>query len=153
MTHPSYETDFYQWTQAQAEALRAKASEDLDWDNLAEEIESLGKSDRRAVESYLEVIATHVLKWVYQPQERTRRGRRRRNSIEEARRQLQLIIEDSPSLRERVPVLLARAYPHARRKAHRETGLPLATFPEACPWPPELLQEADFLPEELPGAP
>lgn len=149
MTETGYDHDFYAWTQNQAAALHAKAWDQLDLDNLAEEIESLGKSDRRAVERYLEVIATHLLKWVYQPQERARRGRGWCSSVDEARRQLQLILEDSPSLRERVPVLLIRAYPHARRKAHRETGLPLATFPETCRWSPEQHLDEDFWPPSV----
>ena len=149
MTETGYDHDFYAWSQNQAVALRAKAWEQLDLDNLAEEIESLGKSDRRAVESYLEVIATHLLKWVYQSRERARRGRGWRNSVDEARRQLQLILEDSPSLRERVTVLLVRAYPHARRKAQQETGLPLAIFPGTCHWTPEQILNEDFWPPSV----
>jgi hypothetical protein len=72
---------FYVWTQAQAQALRAKQWKALDLEHLAEEIESLGKRDRRAVESSLEVVMTHVLKWIHQPQERPRRGRSWRRSI------------------------------------------------------------------------
>ena len=69
MTAPDYETDFYTWTQSQAAALRARQWEALDLANLAEEIESLGKSDRRTVVSYLEVVAKHLLKWIHQLQD------------------------------------------------------------------------------------
>jgi hypothetical protein len=147
MTHTSYDTDFYRWTQAQAEALRAKDWPALDVSNLAEEIESLGKRDRRPVQSYLVVLLQHLLKWAYQPDERKRRGAGWPDSIEEACRQIELILHDSPSLRRQLPDFLAWAYPHARRKAARETRMSLATFPEACPWTPDQLQDEDFLPE------
>jgi Domain of unknown function DUF29 len=66
MTTPNDEADFYQWTQAQAAALRAKDWGALDLENLAEEIESLGRSERRAIAHQLERVLIHLLKWVYQ---------------------------------------------------------------------------------------
>jgi uncharacterized damage-inducible protein DinB len=63
----TYDTDFYQWTQQQADLLRQGALSALDRENLAEEIESMGKSGQRAVESYLRNILLHLLKWQYQP--------------------------------------------------------------------------------------
>ena len=74
MSKPTYDTDFYAWTQEQAAQLRAKVWEDLDLENLPEEIEALGKSDRRAVQSHLVVLIQHLLKWAYQPQQRERYG-------------------------------------------------------------------------------
>jgi Domain of unknown function DUF29 len=142
-----YEHDFYLWTQAQAAALRAKDLAQLDLDHLAEEIESLGKRDRRGMESYLEGVMLHVLKWVYQPQERPRRGRSWRRSIDNARGGMERLVRDSPHLRELPPPLVAQAYRRARRGAARDTGLPLATFPEVCPWTLEQLQDEEFLPE------
>jgi hypothetical protein len=140
-----YADDFYAWTQTQAAALRAKDWVALDLENLAEEIESLGKRDRRAVESYLEVIAKHLLKWRYQPARRTPSWR---HSVRQARTRLSRLLRDHRTLRAQVDQLLADAYPAARRAAAEETGLPLATFPEACPWPAEQLQDEDFWPEE-----
>jgi Domain of unknown function DUF29 len=149
MTQTSYDTDYYRWTQAQAEALRAKDWPALDVANLAEEIESLGKSDRRAVQSHLVVLVQHLLKWACQPQERARRGAGWQDSIDEARRQIELILRDSPSLRRELPDFLAWAYPHALRKVAREARLPLATFPEVCSWTPDQLQDEEFLPENM----
>jgi hypothetical protein len=82
MTDASYDTDFYQWTQAQAAHLRAKQWPALDVDHLAEEIESLGASDRRALLSHLMLLSQHLPKWRYQPQ---RRGENWRQSIDHAR--------------------------------------------------------------------
>jgi Domain of unknown function DUF29 len=141
-----YDHDFYTWTQAQAAALRARKAEALDWTNLAEEIESLGKSDRRALRSHLEGLVTHLLKWRYQPAGRET-GHSWYSTIRAHRNQIEAILEDSPSLQRAVPDLLARRYRSARQDASMETHLPLATFPESCPWTPAQLLAEDFWPE------
>jgi hypothetical protein len=143
MTIPNYDTDFYAWTRAQAAALRAKEAKTLDWDHLAEEIESLGNEQRHAVRSHLRVLLWHLLKWAYQPDHR---GPSWLTSIGNARAEIADRLEDYPSLRPLVPALLASAYPRARRLAASETGLPLATFPETCPWPIAQVLDEDFLP-------
>src|SRR4030095_1565337 len=71
MTTPSYDTDFYAWAQQQAEAWRAKDWAALDIEHLAEEVEDLRKTERRAVRSQLRLILSHLLKWRYQPLKRT----------------------------------------------------------------------------------
>ena len=141
-----YEQDFYTWTQEQAALLREGALHDLDVTNLAEEIESLGKSDRRALGSHLRNLVLHLLKWHYQPAGR-HTGPSWRASIRNARAEIAVLLDDSPSLRREVSGLLARWYPLARQDAADETGLPLATFPEACPWTPEQVVDTDFWPE------
>jgi Domain of unknown function DUF29 len=142
MTESLYDTDFYQWTQTQAAALRAKDVAALDLEHLAEEIESLGKRDRRAVESYLEVILLHLLKWAYQSE---RRGWSWEKSLLQARNRLAKLLRDNPSLANQVPGFLDVAYPHARRLAALETSLPLTTFPATCPWASEQVLDEDFL--------
>ena len=81
-----YEGDFYAWTQQQAEMLRARAPRGLDWENLAEEIESMGRRDRREVERRLRVILHHLLKWRVQPE---LRGPSWRRTLREQRRQIE----------------------------------------------------------------
>jgi hypothetical protein len=144
MTTPNYDTDFYAWTQAQAAALRAKDWAALDIEHIAEEIESLGNEQRHAVRSHLRVLLWHLLKWASQPDHRTTSWR---TSILNARAEIADRLEDYPSLRPRVPALLASAYGWARRLAAAETGLPLATFPEACPWTIAEVLDEDFWPE------
>ena len=144
-----YEQDFYQWTQEQAALLREGAWHDLDVTNLAEEVESLGKSDRRALGSHLRNLVLHLLKWHYQPAGR-HTGPSWRQSIRNARAEIAVLLEDSPSLRQAVPPLIARWYPLAREDAADETGLPLTTFPEACPWTPAQVLDVDFWPEGEP---
>jgi hypothetical protein len=145
MTTPTYETDLYAWTHAQAEALRAKAWATLDIANLAEEIESLGSEQAHAVESYLAILLMHLLKWRYQP---GRRSRSWRLSIRNARIEIRKRLRRSPSLRPELPSILLDAYADARKLAMDDTGLPLATFPDACPWSLDQLQNEDFLPAE-----
>jgi hypothetical protein len=141
-----YDTDFFLWTQAQAAALRDGKVDAFDLANLAEEIESLGKSDRRTLASHLEGLVMHLLKWRYQPTRR-QEGHSWDSTIAEHRRQIALIVDDSPSLRRARADLLARGYPHARHRASGETGLQLATFPEQCPWEVHQILADDFFPE------
>jgi hypothetical protein len=145
-TPPLYEQDFYAWTQEQAALLRKGVVHDLDLTHLAEEIESLGKSDRRALGSHLRTLVMHLLKWQYQPDGRLT-GHSWESSILNARAEITELVEDSPSLEREVPGLLTRWYPLARRQAAAETRLPLPTFPTTCPWTPEHVLDADFWPE------
>ncbi len=129
MTTITYESDFYQWTQQQADLLRKGALSALDVEHLIEEIDSMGRRDKGALRSYLLNVAMHLLKWQYQPE---RRGTSWKLSIENGRDQIAWQIKDSPSLRPQLAELLADIYPSARRNAAGETGLPLITFPKAC---------------------
>src|SRR5574337_536461 len=85
----SYETDLYEWTREQADALRRRAPNALDWDNLAEEIESLGASNLDQIESRLENLILYLLKWKYQPELQCGSWR---GSIFEARRRIERLI-------------------------------------------------------------
>jgi Domain of unknown function DUF29 len=148
MAKTSYDTDLYAWTQAQAEALRAKRWEALDLEHLAAEIESLGIEQRHAVDTHLRILLLHLLKWVYQP---AQRWPNERHSVDEARNELDWRLTRNPSLRPKLPASAAWAYPRARQLAALETGLPVATFPESCPWSLEQLLDEDFWPEETPA--
>ncbi len=142
----SYEQDFYAWSFEQARALRERRPQQLDWENLAEEIESLGRSDRNQVRSRLAVILIHLLKWRYQPKDRSPSWKATLNT---QRRDLELVLADSPSLRRLVPVLLAETYPRARRDAADEMGLiPSAArkLPETSPFTVEQVLDPAFFP-------
>jgi Domain of unknown function DUF29 len=138
-----YEHDFYAWTQDQAAALRAQELKTLDWDNLAEEIESLGRRERYAIESHLQTLLTHLLKWRYDPATEPRRGWR--ITIRNAR--LGIAKRALGRLQHYPAEYLAIAYPHAREDAADETDLPLMTFPESCPWSVEQVLDPDFWPD------
>ena len=145
MTTATYETDFYLWTQQQADLLRQGEFNrvDLDLANIAEEIESMGKSDRRSIRSHLANIILHLLKWRYQSD---RRSNSWSDSIDNGREEVVWILKDSPSLKPHVNALINEIYASARRKASRETGLPLTTFPDVCPFTVEQIT-SDWWPD------
>ncbi len=136
----SYDTDFFAWTQEQAERLRARKS-DLDFDHVAEEIESLGKRDRRELSSRLGILLQHALKWTNQPEHRSRSWR---GTILEQIQQIEVLLEESPSLKSTVHSLLEREYPRARERALLETGLQF--LPESCPF---TFEELTRLPQSM----
>jgi hypothetical protein len=139
-----YDDDFYGWTQAQAALLREEKAADLDYANLAEEIESLGKRERHELEHRLMRLLQHLLKWQYQ---QTRRGRSWRSTIVEQRSRIARRLQESPSLRREVPAMLAAEYPLARLKASDETRLEESVFPEVCPWTAAQVLGEEFWPE------
>jgi hypothetical protein len=145
MTTPSYDTDFYARTQAQAQALQAKDLAGIDIDHLAEEVADLGSNQRYAIGGQLERLLVHMLKWPYDPAQSPRRGWR--VTIRHARREIAKSHGDSPSLRDHLAWYLATAYRHAPEDAADETDLPLATFPEACPWSLAQVLDDAFWPE------
>ena len=139
-----YETDFYTWTQQQAALLKAGQFNDIDLDNLVEEIESMGRSEKRELESRLTVLLLHLLKWRYQP---ARRGRSWELSIDEQRLQFIRVLKDNPGLKNHLQDILIDAYQLAVIKAAKETRLDKKTFPLDCPWNLSEITKADFYPE------
>jgi Domain of unknown function DUF29 len=115
-------------------------------DHIAEEIEGVGHRQCHAVTRHLRVLMLYLLQWEYQPERRVKRWLRR---IDQAQAELESYLWESPSLQAQLPTLVARAYLQACRLAARETGLPAATFPVTCPWPPEHLVDTEVLPDEL----
>jgi hypothetical protein len=128
-----YDKDFFKWTKTQAGLLKKRKLEDLDIDNLIEEIESLGRSDKRALRSHLIILLMHLLKKKYQP---TGQGNSSSwdASIENSALEINLILEDSPSLKKELKLIYENSYAYARKKAAIETRLNIKTFPEKCPW-------------------
>jgi hypothetical protein len=140
-----YDTDFYAWTQAQAAAIRAGTWDDVDRAHLAEEIEDVGKSERRALVSHLRVLLTHLLKWEHQPE---RQSDSWVHSMAHAQVEVQTILDESPSLRAELPAFVARAYEQARFLAARQTRLDRVRFPDTCPWSSDHLLHPDIVPEK-----
>lgn len=125
MNKPLYDRDFYAWTQEQADAIRRRSVNELDWENLFEEIESLGKSQRRELESRLKVLLVHLLKWDVQISYRCGSWAR---TIREQRRQVDLHLGENPSLRATLDETFAHALRSAIVAAVVETGLAEADF-------------------------
>ena len=145
MTTRFYDTDFYAWTLEQVDLLQSQQFAQLDVVNLIEEIESLGRKERQELRNRLGVLLGHLLKWQFQPEQRTNSWL---GTIREQRVQIKFLLKDSPSLKPYLEQTFADAYELGLALAMRETLLGEEVFPEDSPY--ELEQSLD--PEFLPGA-
>ncbi|MFN5516468.1 MAG: DUF29 domain-containing protein [Cyanobacteriota bacterium] len=139
MTPALYNADFNLWIEETAKTLKAGDFGALDLENLIEEIESMGRNNRREVRSRLIVLMLHLLKWKYQPEKQS-------NSIKEQRLQLRLIMEDSPSLKPFAEDVLSKCYQEAREEAIEETNLPSSVLPLECPFTREEILRTGWFP-------
>ena len=139
-----YQKDFYSWTRDQAELLKAGRFNELDVVNLIEEIETMGRSEKRELESRLTVLLVHLLKWQYQP---TQRGRSWQLTIQEQRLEFFDVLNDNPGLKPQVQALLTRSYHKSKIRASKESGLDTNVFPSVCPWEFAQLMDDAFLPD------
>lgn len=140
-----YDTDFCEWAHSVAARLRAGEIEGLDLENIAEEIEDLGKRDRREVRSRLLSLLAHMLKWDYQRQLRSESWAA---TIREQRKQLKLIFGDSPSLVRHARSGIADLYRGAVEEASAETELAEDAFPRQCPYAWQDIFEREFRADE-----
>ncbi len=138
-----YEKDFYLWIQITAKLLKEKHFNELDLKNLLEEIETMGRSERKAVKNNLRVLLMHLLKYQYQPEKRSNSWR---YTIIEHRNRLKDYLQDSPSLKPYLREVFTEIYQDARLEAATETGLSLETFPPESPFSPEQTLNLEFLP-------
>jgi hypothetical protein len=125
----TYLTDFNSWIDQTTQLLRDRRWQDIDVAHLIEEIQDLGKSEQRAIASQLTRLLLHLLKWQYQPQ---RRSDSWLDSITDARTQIELAIEDSPSLRHYPAAQLKESYSRARRQADQFTSLSVSRRMSVC---------------------
>ena len=139
-----YDQDFYKWTARNAELLRAGRLAEADLEHIAEEIEDMGKSERRELESRLSVVLSHLLKWRCQP---NRRGRSWQATIRVQRTELMRLLADMPSLRLYLRERLPQVYPTAVEQAIAETDLSEDVFPPTCPFSLDQILDTNFLPE------
>ena len=141
-----YERDYYTWALEQAHVLEEKRAQDLDWDNLAEEVEDLARRDVDSLRNQLARLLAHLLKWQVQP---SRRSNSWRASIRGARDQIRELLDESPGLKSRISELFKRAYRAGLNLAIEETNLNESRFPAACPWTFEQATSEDFWPDSL----
>ncbi|NJO54970.1 MAG: DUF29 domain-containing protein [Bacteroidales bacterium] len=130
-TRARYDDDAYGWAFEQAALLRAGRWSDLDIEHLADEIESVGRTEADKLESALRLVLMHLLKWDYQPEKRTRSWT---ITIANQRDRATKFLQENRSLKPRLGDIIADAYRLARREASGETDLDLSIFPETCPW-------------------
>ena len=139
-----YEQDYYHWLEQTALHLRARALDQLDLENLIEEIEDMGRREKRAIESNLRVVLLHLLKWKYQAQNRSGSWS---GSIAEHRIRIRKALQDSPSLKNFMLEIFPEAYQDASKLASLETGLDKDIFPFLCEWTLQQALNEDWLPE------
>lgn len=143
-TQTLYETDFVLWLETTANLLKTRQLDQIDYDNLIEEIETMGRSERSALKSNLRVLLMHLLKWKYQPSMRSNSWR---STIREHRKRIQEAFKDSPSLMRTFDEGFDIAYQDGRELASDETGLGIDTFPQIFPFTVEQVLDSDYLPK------
>jgi hypothetical protein len=155
-----YELDFNAWIAAQVDLLRAGRTGDIDAPHLIEELEDMGKSNLRELQSRLVILVAHLLKWQFQLHALSERwqefeGKSWRDTIIEQRAQIAALLDESPSLKQALPDALQRAYPKARSLALKQTGLPEVSLPSQCIYGPDVVLDEGFYPigDGLPNGP
>lgn len=141
-----YETDFYAWAMKTAGLVKQSRIHEVNWMHIAEELEDMGRSEKREMASRLEKLTAHLLKWVLQPE---RRSASWRGTITEQRAELERLFEDNPSLRQLAQAMLGKEYRRAVRRASDETGLPKDAFPPQCPFTVDEAMNEDYWPEHF----
>ena len=139
-----YDRDFHAWANQQASLLRTGSFGDVDIENLAEEIESLARREKRTLANHLEALLTLLLRWTVQPSLHSRAWRL---LIEKQRRKIADHLGESPSLRPMIPAMAKRAYEFALLRAEIETGFEDSRFPAECPWLLKNILKASWLPK------
>ncbi len=140
----TYEKDFYAWLNKSAELLRRGKFSELDLEQIAEELEGMARSDKRQLINRFAVLLAHLLKWQYQPEQRSKSWER---TIREQRKRISLLLDDSPSLKYEIEQKLADAYEIAVLSAANETGLDEDRFPESCEYAFDEVLDASFYPD------
>jgi hypothetical protein len=139
-----YDRDFSKWLETTADQLRAKDYANLDWENLIDEIETMGKRERRSLKSNLVILLLHLLKWQYQADQRSGSWK---GSIVEHRQRIRDELEDSPSLQPYLIEILDAAYADGRDRAAAETGLAVDWFPAECLYAIGQVLDREFWPD------
>ena len=139
-----YEKDFYSWLMNNAALLRQNRFAEIDAEHIAEELEAMGRSEKRELISRLSVLIAHLLKWKYQAPKRSRSWE---NTIIAQRMDIDELLEDSPSLQHGIQEKIDRSYEKAKLKAEDETGIDKKNFPDTCPFSPEEIFGRDFFPD------
>ncbi len=139
-----YETDYLKWIETTVKKLLVQDYSNIDWENLIDEIEDMGRSERRSLKNNLIVVLTHLLKWQYQPNFRSGSWK---GSIVEHRRRIREALKDSPSFKPYFEEVFAQCYSDAVEQASAETGLSVEILPQVCPYTSAEVLEGNFLPD------
>jgi len=141
-----YEHDFCAWLEHNAVLLRQGRVSEIDNGNIAEELETMGKSQHRELTNRLKILFAHLLKWEFESDHRSKSWKR---TIIEQRQQIRQLLETSPSLKHGIDEKVEKAYANAVEYAAFETGIPQADFPGICPYSMEQGLDRNFYPDEF----
>jgi hypothetical protein len=144
-TITEYEKDFYAWLIKNAQLIRNKQFSEIDAEQIAEELEAMGRSEKRELLNRLTILLAHLLKWQFQS---VRRSRSWSNTILTQRIDIHELLQDSPSLRSQLESKIEIAYEKAKLMAEDETGIDKKIFPSPCPFSLEQILDNTFFPEE-----
>ena len=144
--YPKHDEDVYGWAIHTANLLRNKEMNDVDFENIIEEMEVLGRSEQHELTNRLSLVIMHLLKWQYQSEKRTRSWKL---TLEEQRLQAAACLEVSPSLKSQLDEILGKAYKIGKIKALKETELDEKVFPQQCPYTFEEIMNDAFYPEQI----
>ena len=139
-----YDTDFVRWVETTVEQLRTQNYANVDWENLLDEIEDMGKSEKRAIYSNLKILLLDLLKYKYQPDKRSNSWVA---SIVEHRQRIKKAFKESPSLQPYFTEIFNDCYQDARELVAAETGLAINDFPVETPFNYEQVINAEYLPD------
>ncbi|HAX77615.1 MAG TPA: DUF29 domain-containing protein [Cyanobacteria bacterium UBA11372] len=142
-----YDTDFYLWAQTTAQLLKEKRLDMVDFENLIEEIESMGKSDKKELKSRITTLIEHLLKIKYWQSEKANNARGWRQTIVEQRRQIEYLLEDSPSLRGLLSEIWSECYVNARKDIIKKYELDAEIFPSEPAFSLEDILNENYIPE------
>ena len=132
-----------QTSEETAKLIKQRQFEEVDWNAVIEEIESLGKSDKRELKSRLAVLIQHLLKWQYQQHLRSCFWK---NTIDEQRNSISDLLSDSPSLNAYITEIIDQSYRRGKKAAINETGLSPNHFPKDCSYTIGQILDSNFFP-------
>ena len=147
----TYEQDIDAWIDTQVRLLKQRRLHEIDVAHLIEQLQDMGKGNRRELESQLIILIAHLLKWEFQldalsGQWKEFEGKSWRNAIIEQRAQILFLLRQVPRLQPLVEDAMTEAYPEAHRIAARETGLEFDLFPKHSPFTAAELLDQDYYP-------
>jgi hypothetical protein len=141
--HDEYNKDFYAWTIHNVMLMRQGKLSEIDVENVAEELESMGNNNKRELVNRLAVLIAHLLKWQCQP---IRRSKSWILTIKNQRFEILDLLEESPSLKHQIELKFNHAYEKAKIICSEQTGIDEDELPANCPFSLEECLNFDFLP-------
>jgi hypothetical protein len=144
--YPKYENDFYHWAMTNAALLKQKKFDEVDMENIIEEIEAMGRSEKNQMVNRLSILIAHLLKWQFQPDFR---GRSWHGTIKEQRKRIKLLLRENPSLKSKLNEMLTDAYDFSIDQIEKETPIDLKILPQNCPYSFDQCFDDNFYPNAI----